>query len=165
MSFLINTSDNSTENPYQSAEGQQPVSIAEPFWVRMNREGMMAFGYRQSIGTNNTYSTVSGIMIPSKGRRLYLARFSVSSDKALRATIQITGLDYARRDMPTSDSMVNTYLDTFFVPQNGCVERVYNGELWLEEGMSLDIKYQTLVTSETGLLDVSAMGWEVAVNA
>ncbi|MFS0864132.1 hypothetical protein [Fredinandcohnia sp. 179-A 10B2 NHS] len=156
--------ENQQGNPYNTAEGQQTVSIAEPFWVRMSREGIMAFMYTMGETINNTYVTRDKRLTASKGRRLYLARISFSTTVAARVTIQVRNINYARQETPLN-TMPTSYFDSFYVKPYENVERVYNGELWLEEGMSLDFKYQSLVTDESGLIDVSAMGWEVVVNA
>lgn len=153
------------ENPFGTAHGQSAVSVAESFWSRLSREGIMVAGYKQDHAITDTITSSSEVLKVGIGRRLYVSRLIFSSNVDARGVVKVDYMKYYKQEAAGATTLSETFWMPFYVRAMGTVELKFDGDFWIEEGMSLTVRGQTLSTGATGKMDFFGMGWEVAVSA
>lgn len=140
------------ENPQRTRIGQEVVSIAENFWVRLSREGRFKSSQVNYAGlVAGTLNYNSSLFKPSLGCIAYPKKLHISSDvDAFHYVIITTGINDA-------DIIKYYWFNKAYVPY----ELEFDGEVYLKDGGNIEIRTST---STAGHILASINGIEVTEN-
>lgn len=150
-----NVNISNRENPYNTYNGQDAVSITESFGARLWKEGRSRSSYFDSAlsntaGTVTNYGTVSSI-----GCRLYIFNVSLSSDVDAILMTQTT------QGLATGDG--DTLRFCYVYAKAGTpVILNFNGEVSIAENSAFNVVAIPLTNNSGGKIYASVHGIEIA---
>jgi hypothetical protein len=148
--------DDLRENPYGTKQGQEVVSIAENFWVRMAREGRPLSGSTNTTAVPNN-STFIGASLNADVDCIIYPRFvSVSCTVDAELIIQFN---------PNVPHAFSHYLYRGFAKAGTPVLLKLDGEIQIASNLGGGIKFGATNTGTTsGILIGNIFGYEVNMN-
>jgi hypothetical protein len=146
--------ENQKENPFNTPNGQEVVSVSESFWARLNREGRQRAGLARAVDVSGVNLNIDYFFYTFPGpidALMYISKISISAD--------VDAELFMRLESGLKDSG-NTY-HLGYCKAGTPFQTSFNGDAFMYEGGQCRLGIKTSTACKVW---GSVYGTEVALN-